>query len=369
MASEGRGFGPDQFEPDYALPPGATLRDVINAMGMSQSELALRTGLSLKHVNQIIQGVAPVTHETALALEKVTGVPARFWNSLEVIYRDRQARLRQAEISEADRAWLNSLPVRELAERGKLDANSDAAALLQQVCRFFGVANREIWERVWRAPLAAFRRSPSFVSDRPALASWLRLGELDAAEIRCQPFNAKNFRASLREIRLLTRADPETFSKEVIRICAESGVAVVFISEIKGCRASGAAHWLSPSKAVIQLSDRHKRDDHLWFSFFHEAGHLLLHSKKETFVTNDALSDLAEEEANVFAATTLIPKSKEPLLAELETPSEIEEFAEQLGIAPGIVVGRMQREDIIPWSRFNSLKRKVRIVGDADDED
>ena len=71
---------------------------------------------------------------------------------------------------------------------------------------------------------------------------------------------------------------------------------------------SGATWWLSPSKAVIQLSARHKTDDHLWFSLVHEAAHILPHSKKNVFVEgmNDDSADL-EAEANEWASNFLVP--------------------------------------------------------------
>src|SRR2546421_9112833 len=91
------------FDPDYDVSPGETLRDTLMALEMTQVELATRTGLSLKHVNQIIQGVAPVTPDTALLLEKATGVQARMWNSLESTYRERvlRAESRAALLKEA----------------------------------------------------------------------------------------------------------------------------------------------------------------------------------------------------------------------------------------------------------------------------
>lgn len=49
-------------------------------------------------------------------------------------------------------------------------------------------------------------------------------------------------------------------------------------------RANGATRWISPSKAVIQLSLRYKWEDIFWFTFFHEAGHVVLHQKKQVFV-------------------------------------------------------------------------------------
>lgn len=353
-----------RYEPDHATPPGASLRSTLTAMGMTQADLAARAGLSLKHVNQIVQGVAPVTHETSLLLEKVTGVSARVWNALEANYRDRLARVQNKKSLASETKWLNELPVKELTRRGLLSKGSDQDSLLQEVCRFFGVANRESWEKVWREPLAAFRKSRSFESDTGAVACWLRIGELEAKSIPCKPFDVRHFREALRDIRGLTTSEPEQFIPSLTKLCAESGVAVVFVPEIKGTRCWGAARWLTPTKALIQLSLRYKSDDHLWFSLFHEAAHLLLHGKKETFITTDRFSDAAEREADSFAATFLIPRQYESKLKELSL-GEVRDFADELGIAPGIVVGRLQKEGVLDWNEGNTLKRRFEFVDSA----
>ncbi len=70
------------YEPDYAVPPGQTLQDTIDSLGMDQKELATRTGLTPKTINLVINGNAPITQETAILLERATGVPARMWNNL-----------------------------------------------------------------------------------------------------------------------------------------------------------------------------------------------------------------------------------------------------------------------------------------------
>jgi HTH-type transcriptional regulator/antitoxin HigA len=354
----------NEFEPDYSVAPGTTLRATLAAQGMTQTDLSMRTGLSLKHVNQIAQGLAPISPETALALERVTEVPAPMWNSLEARYRGALAREADAKGLAGHTQWLRKLPVAELVERGHLEPGLGTADRVAEVCRFFRVASPQQWERVWLEPLAAFRQSPSFASDAAAVATWLRLGELEAATVECQPYDARGFRDALSKVRGFTRMDPASGANKLVSLGASFGVAVVFVEEIARTRVSGAARWLTPTKAVIQLSLRYKREDHLWFSLFHEAGHVLLHSKKQTFVDRDSEHDTLEDEANLFAATQLIPRKYERELASLSTTSEVEAFAERIGIAPGIVVGRLQREGLWPWNKGNSLRRRVRLGED-----
>lgn len=169
-----------RYEPDQALAPGGTLRSTLVERGLTQADLAERAGLSLKHINQIAQGIAPITPETSLLLERVTGVPARRWNALEAKYRERLVRQESRKHLADETDWLEELPIRELARRGFIDTKSDKPAQVEQALRFFGVANRDRWQRVWLQPLVSFRQSPSFVADAGAVATWLRLGELEA---------------------------------------------------------------------------------------------------------------------------------------------------------------------------------------------
>jgi HTH-type transcriptional regulator/antitoxin HigA len=118
----------------------------------------------------------------------------------------------------------------------------------------------------------------------------------------------------------------------------------------------------SPTRAVIALSDRYKRDDYFWFAFFHEAAHLLLHSKKETFVDDGSDDDILEDEANKFARDFLIPPDQAARLATLRTDADVNRFAADIGVAPGIVVGRLQYDKLWEYNRGQKLKRPLEIV-------
>jgi HTH-type transcriptional regulator / antitoxin HigA len=356
----------EAFEPDYAVPPGETLRETLESIGMSQADLARRAELSTKHVNQIIQGEAPITPETALALERVTRVPARIWNGLEANFQAQRIRIAQRRrLDPDDLTWLRRFPIAELARRNAIAGSNDPHLVYDQLLAFFGVASRTAWERVWRSPEAAFRQSPAFQADEFAVATWLRLGELDAGDNDTEPFDRPGFRATLDEIRGLMTSDPREFHPRMVDLCAQVGVALVIVAEVKGARASGASRWLSPSKAIIQLSLRYRWEDHFWFSFFHEGGHLYLHGKRRAFIDlpsetqgSGSSDGKLEVEANRFAADLLIPPSDADRLKEIETRAEILDLASELEIPPGIVVGRMQREGYLGWHQQNDLRRR-----------
>lgn len=350
----------NQFLPDYAVPPGETLLETIEALGMSQADLAGRTGRPRKTINEIIKGKTAITPETALQLERVLGVPAGFWNNLERNYQETTARINERKNLQKHLDVLQKIPVASLVKSGWIKLFSDRVQQLQEVLNFFGVAAPELLSEKLLGRQVAYRKSAIFQSDPGAVASWLRMGELLAQKIQCNPYDAATFKNLLVRIRALTVEPPEVFHKEIVRMCSETGVAVVLVPELPKIRASGATWWLTPVKAVIQLSLRYKTNDQLWFSFFHEAGHILLHGKKDVFIEGDG-DNHKEHEADRFASELLIPEKlfREFILNHRCSKVEIKRFAAELGIAPGIVVGRLQHDGKLSYMNCNDLKCRL----------
>jgi HTH-type transcriptional regulator/antitoxin HigA len=352
----------NQYFPDSVTHPGETLLETIEAIGMTQAELAERTGRPTKTISEIINAKTAITTETALQFEKVLGVPARFWTNLERNYQEWKAREAERVVLEPFLSWMDDFPVKEMIKLGWIEHSNDPISQLIQLLQFFGVATPEHWEPVWAGANVAYRRSPAFTAQPGVVSVWLRKGELDAQKIECAHYDAARFRTALSEIRLLTTLDPQEFVPAMQSLCAQAGVAVVFVHELPHLRTSGATRWLNPNKALIQLSLLYKTDDHLWFTFFHEAGHILLHGKRDVFLEEGTGADDKEAEANNFSASILIPEEKYQHF----TPhyggfseAEVLSFAREVGIAPGIIVGRLQHEKKLPITHLNKLKRKL----------
>jgi HTH-type transcriptional regulator/antitoxin HigA len=347
---------------DYAIPPGETLRELLDEQGLSQRDFARRADLSPKHVNRLLQGLVALSPDVALRLERVTGTPARIWNRLEANYQADLLRLRDQRDLAADGSWLADLPVKVLVERGTLPGEpADKASRVEQMLSFFGVASVDAWDEVYKGLACAFRQSKAYEAIPGSVAAWLRLGEIAAQDVRCDPFDRRALRAALPQLRALTSEPPEVFSPEVQRICAAHGVAVVFIEEIAGARASGVTRWLTANKALVQLSLRYRTDDHLWFTFFHELAHVLLHSKKGVIIEGARIADgdPTEAEADRFSRDLLIPPKAAAELFSLKTAQAVREYAARTGVAPGIVVGRLQHDGYWAHSRGHQLKRRL----------
>ncbi|MFH0787140.1 MAG: HigA family addiction module antitoxin [Pseudomonadota bacterium] len=359
------------FRPDYAIPPGVTLLETLDAIGMTQAELADRMGRPKKTINEIIAGKAAIIPETALQLERVLGTPASFWNNLERNYQEARARIQEENRLGAEVSWINNFPIKKMVKNGWLPKEESAIKQLRTLLNYFGVAGVKEWESVWdhKHPQAIYRKSSAFQKNPAAVAAWLRKGEIEARKIICSPYQLSTFKSVLLEIRKLTVEPPEIFVPEIVRKCASTGVAVIFTPEVPGTRVYGATRWVTSSKALIQLSLRGKTDDHLWFTFFHEAGHIILHGKKEVFI--EALDgketsterEAREKKADHFAQDFLIPPKEVTVFKGMEkiTFERINSLARQLGIAPGIIVGRLQHDGLVPYSFGNNLKKKFQF--------
>jgi len=362
------------FAPDWLVTPGNTITDVLEERGWTQAELAKRTGFTPKHINQLLKGDAPITQDTAAKLEKVLGSTVRFWVGLDTQYREQLARRAELSTLAKEVGWLKELPLADMVRFGWVAKVSDKALQVRECLKFFAVSDVAAWRATYSIPLAAYRASPKLIKVGPSVAAWLRQGERVASplpqerragsSLRFGDYNKAEFEAALSEVRALTRQpSPAKFLPELQRLCATAGVAVVVAPAPNGCPISGATKWLAPTKALIMLSLRGKSDDKLWFTFFHEAAHLLKHGKSLTFLDilgEAGLNATEEAEADAFARDFLISHSAwTTFVAEgAFGVTRVQSFAKMQGISPGIVIGRLQFEGHLSYANLNKLKTK-----------
>jgi len=363
----------NEYLPDYAVPPGEVLEYELELRQMTKSELARRTGLTEKHVNAIVKnkGKFSITPETAIKLERALAMPAQYWLNLEAQYQEVRARLAEAEILERDLGWLKQVPINQMAKLGWIHKLKDKKAQLVEVLRYFGIAEVAQWQPMWARLNVAYRQHNKQAICTVAVSAWLRQGELQADRIECASYDKAAFRGALDQARSLTReTNPAQFVPALQRLCAEAGVAVVLVPSLPKTGISGATRWLHPGKAVIQLSLRYKTNDHLWFTFFHEAGHILLHGKKDLFLEGGNGMDVDKEaEADQFAQQELIPRRAfaDFLQRPRFSKRAIIVFADTIGIAPGIIVGQLQHHKRLPRNYCNDLKLSYRWTHEQDD--
>lgn len=351
------------FEPDWLSAPGGTILDVMEERDMSSRELAALLGFSVERTEKLIAGKEAITRLVATLLAERLGGSENFWLSREKNYREEIARLQISGDTSAARAWLDELPLKDMQKFGWISPTSRTEESVLACLEYFGVSNVKEWRAKYSQflNLVSFRTSPTYKSEPGSVIAWLRYGEIKSAEISCKVWNSDRFARALIEMRRLTRKKtPATFIPELKQLCAENGVALVIARGPTGCRASGATRFLNSKKAMILLSFRYLTDDQFWFTFFHEAGHLLMHGQKALFLEDGSDVSLKEEhEANLFAQNILIPPEVRAEFLSLRPKKEdVIRFSIKAGIARGIVVGQLQHQGKLEPSQLNFLKRR-----------
>jgi|CXWL01.1.fsa_nt_gi HTH-type transcriptional regulator/antitoxin HigA len=345
---------------DLAIPPGEFLLEVAGDLGISQADLARRMGRPPQAINEIIKGEKMITSETALQLEQVLAVPAHIWTGLEAEYQLVKARHQDIETLEQEVRGLDRFPYRDMARFQWVEKTRDKLKQVQELRRFFGVASLHNLEGV-KAYSPAFRQAVKFAASPEALAAWLRRGESEARGIDTRPYDEKKLRAELAILRTLSTYSPKDFLPRLHTVLAQCGVGLVLQKHLPKTYVNGATFWLASDKAVLIMSIRGSWADIFWFSLFHEIGHIVLHDRRHTFLENTAEDPQwkkQEHEADAFARDTLIPPPQyERFVAQRElTTATIRAFADNLGIAPGIVVGRLQHDKALAPHQQHGLR-------------
>ena len=351
-----------EYKPDYAVPPGMTLRESIEEYGITQAELAKRLGRSNKSVNRVINGKEPLTPQLALQLERILAIPASFWNSLETNYREMLNKIEEEQKLEEQADKVKDYPYAELAKLGLVEKTRKPKQKAENLLRFFGVAD---FAQIPVVEAAGFRIAKNKKIPFGSLAAWLRHGEINARKIQTNEFNAKKLRQNISLFRKLTRYNFNNVLSDLKNVCAECGVALVISPYLPKTRVCGAVRWITSDKPLLQLSTFSKQNDIIWFTFFHELFHIFYSKKTETFIEFDNHSSKIEEiKANNWAANILIPENKYQkwLDNNIISKKTISDFADELNIGKDILLGRLQHDKIIDFYKFKNLHKKIHIA-------
>jgi len=352
---------------DLAVPPGEYLEEVLEELGMTKDELAKRMDRPAPKLSAIFKGEKAITPDTALRLERVVGVPAHIWIGLETEYRLALARAQEVDEQvrlKAESKLLTHYRYADLAKMGEVGKVSRPVDKVRELLNFFGVTSLKT--------VPSLRRyQPAFRSGKfahkgyqpEAVVAWLRIGERAAAKRHCQAFDRGALREALAAIRSMTLQPPEQFQPRLQQLLADCGVALVICPHMPSTGIHGATFWLGPGKAVVMMSIRYKWADIFWFSLFHELGHILLHGHTTVIlegVDGDPKLKEQEDQADRFAADTLIPPGPYKKFTEKGRfyAEVIQQFADRVDIAPGIVVGRLQNDGLLRRSWHNGIRRR-----------
>lgn len=350
-----------KFTPAVAYHPGETLHDKLEELQMSIKEFALRVGKPEKTIIAVTKGDSNITPEMAVLFENALQIPARFWLNTQRTYDEYKARESQKTVLAAAIAWTKSFPISEMIKKAWLPDVKTIEEKTQALLSFFGFAKHDAWYDYYEKSelKVAFRISLAHTKEAHAISAWLRKGELQAQQLETVAYNGKKFKAALQDIKQIMAAHPNDFFQKLQAICLNCGVKLVTTPCLPKAPIDGATRWLNDTP-LIQLSGRYKRNDNFWFTFYHEAAHILLHGKKDIFLElkDDINYDKEKEaEADNFAIKwTFSEEEEHDFVKEYNfSDKRITAFAQSINTHPALIVGRLQRKKHIEYHQNREL--------------
>ena len=339
--------------------PGETLKEVLESNNMTQKELSARIGITPKHLNLIISGKADISTETAFKLEKVFSLSASFWNNLQRQYdEDNMAILEEQQISEEEKSLYDAGVYSQIVSYGYLQRETKIERKIIQLRDFFGVSNLlNVKPTIYANAL--FRKSMKVTTNDFALAAWMKICEIETDAITVRSgLDIDKLKSKLGEIKSLNTLDPNVIVENLERIFAECGVAFAVVKNIKGAPVQGFIRKIN-NKVRLCVTLRNKYADIFWFTLFHEIGHLL-DTQNEFFVDFHSVDRGvgAEKIADDFATQQLIDKAAYIQFVrdgDFTRPS-VQRFANDNGLLPGILVGRLQHDGYLNNSQLNNMR-------------
>jgi HTH-type transcriptional regulator/antitoxin HigA len=319
-------------------------------------------------ISEIVRGKKEITPETAVQLAAALGTSAEFWSDLEANYRLRLAkRLGPApEIVERQQLYLKA-PLAELIRRGWLANVRSTSDLATELCRFLRIDHLGDTPLL---PVVNLRVSATAEPELTSLQAWLKRAEsLAQQETVRRPFDPAGLGDMVSELRT-NAADAERVAS-VPPILSKYGVRFVLVPHLPKTYLDGA-HFSVGTDPAIALTFRFDRIDHFWFTLFHEIAHLQRGDDgrlDSLWGQHEESVDPIEEQTNDQAGAWLIdPEAYENFLSNsaLEPSlADITAFAREIGVHPGIVLGRLQHKGLVPWEHHRSTLAPVKQYLDA----
>jgi len=347
----------NEFYTNIAFHPGETLAEKLVELRMGPKEFAIRTGKPEKTIIAILKGDSSITPEMAVLFESVLKIPASFWIKRQFSFDEFKAREKRAIAIEEAKDWAKCFPIADMVKCGWIGLQTKAEDKVASLFNFFGLSSPDAWENYFfnQQLKVAFRISLAHTKEPYAISAWIRQGEIQASHLHCCAYSEAHFKKALQEIKTIMATQPDDFFEQLQTICLACGVKVVYTPCIKKAPLSGATRWIDENP-LIQLTGRYKQNDRFWFTFFHEAGHILLHGKKEIFLEDIEYSEAdlqKEKEADAFAInwTFSNEEEEEVLDATPLTIQIIQEFAKKFNTHPAMIIGRFHKKELFHYAQ------------------
>lgn len=358
-----------EYKNIMAFHPGYYISDIIEDMGISQAEFAVRVGTTAKNISTLVNGQINLSLDMAKKVSAMTGTSVEMWLNLQEEFDKKIIEIDRAKDLDSQKEVMSEIDYTFFTKIAHLPVTRSISEKIQNLCRYLMIADL----RILQQPdfLVNYRTGVPTFNAKNAINSraWLQTAINVSRSIVTEPYSAEKLKSYLPELRSMTIKSPEEFVPRMQEIFSQCGIAFVLLPHLKNSGINGAVKWVNNDRVVLAMNTRGAYADKFWFTLFHEIKHVFQQKLKTVFISssNDDFENInaqLENDADRFSSDYLIPpeKLRQWHPNTFTTDREICAFASSINIHPGIVAGRLQHEKIIPENRCTRLKERYTIV-------
>ncbi len=347
---------------EFIIPPGETLKEILEDRQMSQKELAIRTDVTEPHVSSIVNCQKAISVSYAKKLEYALGIDASFWVNLQANYDKELADFEEINgISDRELEILKRLDsiVKHLKTIGLLEPETRGPMLVINLRKLLNISSLIRIPEVFQT--GAYRLATATNVDPYVLFTWLRMCDLIVKEQETeQGLDIDRLKDKIPLIKELMFEDVADVQSRLKTYLAECGIKFSIVKNFRGAPVQGVIKRNDDGTLNLLMTTRRKFADIFWFTFFHEIGHIINGDIEDKLVDYDFAKGEVEDKADEFAANTLIdPADYEGFVAKKDfTLPSIKRFSVEQNIPTYILIGRLQKDGYVGYYQYSEEKVK-----------
>lgn len=350
---------------DLIIHPGETIADVLEDRGITQAELATRTGVTAAYVSNVIAGKKDISANFALALEYALGVPKSFWLNLQANYDAELLESSQEQtISTEERSVREELAdvVKYLRQKGKMPVGERKDASILSLRKALGMSDISKLGDI--VPAGAFRMSSNQNVNPYVLGAWIRLCQMESTgriiEKQYDASRTNDLIGDIKKIMINREANIQVDLRNVMRAY---GIDFSVVKNFWGAPVQGYISRKKDGIYQMVLTIRGSYADIFWFSLFHEIGHIVNGDiAKDAKFLDDGSDEAKERAADLFARENLLDSDDYGQFIKQNDFSieSITRFAASQNVMPYIVIGRLQKEKYLRYDQYSRYKLRYK---------
>lgn len=356
-----------EYQDLIAFHPGSYVEEIIDEWNVTQADFAKRIGVSSKTISKIVSGQDNVSAATADKLAKATGISMATWLRLQAQYDTKLAEIQDAQQIADEAQVAKLLDLKYLKDNqfieNKRYSTVEKIHVLRKLFKIASLTQLRTFDSA-----VSYRRS-TFDSEEKSIVcsnAMLNLATNLARHATDNKYSKEKLEQALPTIKIMSLDSPEHFYPKLVAVLATCGIVLEALPMLPGARLNGATKRFKNGSVLLLVTDKNRYADIFWFSLMHELGHIYYQDFHSDYEDKAAYLK-KEEQADRFASEFYVPSVKftEFVSKHEFTRQSICAFSRELNIDPGMLVGRLQKHELIDYSHFNELRTKyeMQIVG------